>query len=379
MKRRYIVGGVLVLIVILIWIVAGERGQKGHPPANPAFPVVATAAIKGDMPIVLNGLGTVTPLATVTVKTRINGQITHINFKEGQTVEKGDFLIEIDPRPYRIALEQAEAQLAHDQALLKNAEIDLKRYTTLYKEDSIAEQQMATQAALVRQYQAMIKIDQAAIDTAKLNLVYCRITAPVGGRVGLRQVDEGNFVQASDANGLVIITQLTPITVIFTLPEDNLTALIKRLQSGAKLPVTAYDRSRSTKLQTGVLATLDNQIDTTTGTFKLRADFANTDQSLFPNQFVNAALLLDTRHDSIIVPVSAIQRGAPGTFVYIVKADRTVTVRPVTLGPGDGERVTITKGLAVGEQVVTDGADKLREGAAVALPNEKPATPGAGG
>jgi len=344
------------------------QGGKGRFGAGGPVPVVAATAQKGDIAITLNALGTVTPLATVTVKTQISGQLTQIAFHEGQTVHAGDFLAQIDPRPYELSLAQYQGQLLRDQALLREAQLDLERYRTLVAQDSIAKQQLTTQESLVQQYQGTIATDMAQINGAKLNLTYCHIVAPVEGRVGLRMVDQGNYVQTSDANGLVVITQLHPITVIFTLPEDNLPVILKRLHGGATLSVAAYDRSQSMLLATGTLKTLDNEIDTTTGTVKLRAEFDNEDESLFPNQFVNAQLLVDTLHDATIIPTAAIQRGAPGTFVYQVAADNTVTVRPVKLGPTSGEKVAILSGLDVGDMVVVDGADKLREGSQVTLP-----------
>jgi multidrug efflux system membrane fusion protein len=359
------------------WAVFHPRPQspagKGRFGAGGPVPVVAATAQKGDMGIALNALGTVTPLATVTVKTQIAGQLTQIAFHEGQTVHAGDFLAQIDPRPYELALAQYQGQLTRDQALLRSAQLDLERYRTLVAQDSIAKQQLTTQESLVQQYQGTIVTDMAQVNNAKLNLTYCHIIAPVEGRVGLRQVDQGNYVQTSDANGLVVITQLHPITVIFTLPEDNLPMILKRLHGGAILPVNAFDRSQSMLLATGTLKTLDNQIDTATGTVKLRAQFDNEDETLFPNQFVNAQLLVDTLHDATIIPTAAIQRGAPGTFVYQVAADNTVTVRPVKLGPASGEKVSILSGLDVGDMVVVDGADKLREGAQVTLPTAKDA------
>src|SRR5579883_994821 len=373
----------------LIWAILAIAAAAGlawiifHPhPAPPTrsrftaggpMPVVTAKAEKGDMPVTLNELGTVTPLATVTVRTQINGQLMKLGFKEGQEVNKGDFLAEIDPRPYQAVLDQLQGQLAKDQALLKNAQIDLARFQKLVEQNSIAVQQRDTQEYLVRQYEGTVKADQAQIDNAKLNLAYCHIVAPVSGRVGLRQVDEGNYVQVSDPNGIVVITQLKPISVIFTVPEDNLPAILKRFHAGAALEVTAFDRSHTTVLAKGTLATADNEIDTTTGTVKLRAQFDNDDESLFPNQFVNVELLVDTLQDSILVPTAAIQRGAPGTFVYVVKDDSTVAVRPVKLGPADGEKVAVVSGLAPGEKVVVDGADKLRDGAKVAQPGASPA------
>src|SRR5690242_7741155 len=335
---------VLAVVAAIVWV---TRPREAAPPRAGRFAlsgpmvVVPEAAKKGDIPIILNALGTVTPLATVTVKTQISGQIMEIGFQEGQTVQKGDFLAEIDPRPYQLALNQAQGQLLKDQALLKNAQIDLARYRTLVAQDSLAKQQLDTQASLVAQYQGVVRTDQAMVDNAKLNLQYCRITAPVTGRVGLRLVDQGNYVTVGEATGLVVITQMQPITVVFPLPEDNLPAIVKRMRSGAQLAVTAYDRTQTTKLATGTLTTIDNQIDPTTGTFKLKAQFANDDEGLFPNQFVNVQLLVDTLHDVTTIPTSAVQRGAPGTFVYLVKPDDTVTVRPVKLGPSAGERVAV--------------------------------------
>ena len=319
------------------------------------------------MPVSLSQLGTVTPLATVTVKTQISGYLVQVGFREGQMVNKGDFLAQIDPRPYQVALEQAQAQLAKDQALLKNAQVDLQRYNTLVAQNSIAKQTRDTQVSLVAQDEATIKADQAQIDVQKLNLTYCRIISPVTGRVGLRQVDAGNYVQTSDPNGIVVVTQLQPISVIFTLPEDNLPEVMKRVRAGAVLPVTAYDRTGATELASGKLDTVDNQIDTTTGTVKMRAIFDNDQLALFPNQFVNVKLLVNTLHDADIVPNSAVQRGAPGTFVYIVKPEKTVAVQKVKLGPSDGQRIAILSGLEPGESVVTDGADRLRDGAKVTI------------
>jgi multidrug efflux system membrane fusion protein len=373
----WLIAGALAVGAV-IWIVAKphdsvQAPRGGRFAGQQATPVGAAAVRKGDMPVVLNELGTVTPLATVTIKTQIAGQLQQVAFREGQLVKEGDFLAQVDPRPYQNALEQAAGTLAKDQALLDNARIDLARYQKLYKEDSVAQQTLDTQMSLVHQLEGTVKTDQGLVDTAKLNLLYCHIVAPVTGRVGLRQVDQGNYVQTSDPSGIVLITQLQPISVVFTLPEDDLPNVMKRVSAGATLPVTAYDRTQSTKIATGKLGTVDNTIDTTTGTVKIRALFDNADNTLFPNQFVNAALELDVLHDALLIPVAAVQRGAPGTFVYVVKADNTVTVRAVTLGPGNANDVSVAKGLETGEKVVVDGADKLREGAAVTLPEEKPA------
>src|SRR5215469_6195786 len=340
----------------------GGRGQSGAP-----IPVGVSPVVKGDMPVTLSQLGTVTPLAMVTVKTQISGYLMQVAFKEGQMVNKGDFLAQIDPRPYQVALEQAEAQLAKDQALLKNARLDLQRYNTLVAQNSIAKQIRDTEVSLVAQYEATVQADQAQIDAQKLNLTYCRIVSPVTGRVGLRQVDPGNYVQTSDTNGIVVVTQLQPISVIFTLPEDNLPEVMKHVRTGALLSVTAYERTGATELARGKLDTVDNQIDTTTGTVKLRAIFNNEQENLFPNQFVNVKLLVDTLRGAEIIPNSAIQRGAPGTFVYVVKPDHTVAVQKVKLGPTDAQRIAILSGLQPEENVVVEGADRLREGAKVAL------------
>jgi multidrug efflux system membrane fusion protein len=335
--------------------------------AGPPQPVGVATAATGDVRVVLNALGTVTPLATVTVKTQIAGQLQQIAFTEGQMVHKGDFLAQIDPRPYQAALEQDEGQLAHDQALLKQSQADLVRYQTLLRQDSIARQQAEDQTFLVQQYQGSIRSDQAQIDTQKLNLVYCHIVAPVDGRVGLRQVDQGNYVQTSDSNGIVVITQEQPISVVFTIAEDDLPAVQKQLRAGTALTVAAYDRANVTLIASGTLATTDNQIDTTTGTVKLRALFANPDEALFPNQFVNARLLVNTLHGVVTVPAAAIQRGAPGTFAYVVAADNTVSVRVLKLGVTDGDKVQVTSGLNAGDRVVIDGTDRLREGAKVSV------------
>jgi multidrug efflux system membrane fusion protein len=343
--------------------------------ALPPQPVGTATAATGDIRIVLDTLGTVTPLATITVRTQISGQLQTVGFTEGQLVHAGDFLAQIDPRPYQALLEQYQGQLAHDQALWHQAQIDLARYQTLLRQDSIARQQAEDQVYLVQQYAANIRSDQAQIDNQKLNLIYCHITAPVDGRVGLRLVDPGNFVQPSDANGLVVVTQLQPMSVIFPLPEDDLPRVLNRFHAGIKLAVTAFDRADVHQLASGELGTIDNQIDTTTGTWKLRAIFPNTDDALFPNQFVNAHVLVDTLRDVLTVPTAAVQRGAPGTYVYLVRPDSTVTVRKVATGPADGERIQIASGLAAGDQVVIDGTDRLREGARVHVQAE-PAKPG---
>jgi multidrug efflux system membrane fusion protein len=375
--RRIVVAALVLLGLLLLWRVHARPTQDEVAAQAGAFatmPVRAATAATGDLNITLDLLGTVTPLATVTVQTQINGQLTEVAFKEGQRVRKGDFLAQIDPRPYQAALDQAEGQLLKDQATLKEAKIDLARYQTLDKQDSIAKQQVVDQQYTVLQDEGAVKIDQGTVDNARLNLNYCRIVSPVDGRVGLRLVDPGNYVQVNSSTGLAVITQMQPITVVAVLPEDNLPPILKRLHEGATLPVTAYDRSRTTKLAEGVVSAVDSQIDTTTGTVKLKALFDNTDEVLFPNQFVNVSVQVDVLHDATLIPTAAIQRGAPGTFVYLVKPDNSVTVQSVTLGPADGEKVAVRSGLAPGSRVVIDGADKLREGARVEVREGEQAT-----
>jgi multidrug efflux system membrane fusion protein len=356
---------------------AGGFGGRFGPGANIPLPVVARVARKGNIHVYLNGLGTVAPLASVTVKTEISGLLMSVAFQEGQMVKQGDLLAIIDPRPYQVALEQAQGQLQQARAQLEEARIDLARYVTLGQQNSIAQQQIDAQRALVTQDEGIVQTDQAAIDSAQLNLTYCHIVAPVAGRVGLRQVDPGNYVTPGDANGLVVLTQIKPITVIFTLPEDNIPAVSARLRSGAKIAVDAFDRTQTVKLASGTVATLDNQVDPTTGTVKVRALFANADEGLFPSQFVNVRMLLDTETGVTVIPTSAIERGQQGFFVYVVKPDSTVTARTVTLGSTEGERVAVASGLNLGERVVVDGADRLKEGGRVIV--QSPSGPGAAG
>jgi len=331
------------------------------------IPVLAATVKSGDLSVSLDALGTVTPLASVIVRPQLSGYLTDVNFTEGETVKRGDFLAQIDPRPYQIALEQAQGALARDQATLKNALLDLARFQKLNAQNSIARQQLDTQQSLVQQLQGTITTDKAAVDTAKLNLDYCHITAPVGGRVGLRQVDPGNYVTAGDATGLVVINQIQPITVIFTIPEDDIPMVQKQVLAGDKLQVVAADRAGVTKLATGTLATLDNQIDTTTGTVKLRAQFENDDLALFPNQFVNVTLQVRTEHAAAIVPVGAIQHGSSGDYVYRVKDGSSVAVQSVKTGVTSGDDIEVLAGLAAGDQVVVDGVDQLKDGTKVSV------------
>jgi multidrug efflux system membrane fusion protein len=338
----------------------GGRGQGGPG----VVPVVVATAQKGDLPVYYNGLGTVTAFNTVTVRSRVDGQIVKINFTEGQTVHQGDALVEIDPRPYQVQLEQAEGQIAKDQAQLRDVQVDYERYQLLFKEGVIPKQQVDTQQAQVGQYEGAIKADQGVIDNAKLQIVYAHITAPITGRVGLRLVDMGNIVHAADTNGLLVITQLQPIAVIFSLPEDQLSQVLGKLH-GSQLGVEAYDRDDTNKIAGGKLLTVDNQIDITTGTYKLKAVFGNENNVLFPNQFVNIHLLVDTKRNVTIVPAPAIQRGPQGTYVFTAQPDNTVKIVPVTVALSSGNSVGISSGVQPGDTVVVDGQDKLQDGSKI--------------
>lgn len=390
--RRWLFG-LLVLLVIaaLCWKFwpggaapkegAGQKAAVGHTGraggmrpgfggAAGAVPVRVAPAVKGDFPLYYRALGTVTALNTINVRSRVGGELIKVSFEEGQMVKAGDLLAEIDPRPYQNALLQAEGTLLQNQAQLKNAQVDVERYRGLYREDSIAKQTLDTAEALVGQYQGTVKTNQAAVNDAKLNLEFTRIRAPIAGRVGLRQLDVGNLVAANDTTALAIITQTQPISVAFTLPENSLDVVLERYRSGARLPAEAWDRGDAKLQATGVLQSLDNQIDVATGTLKFKARYENRDQALFPNQFVNVHLLADTLKDVVLAPAAAIQFGTNGTFVYAMDGDKKVTIRPLKVGASDGENTVVIEGLKAGERVVLEGTDRLKEGSEVEVVND---------
>jgi multidrug efflux system membrane fusion protein len=377
----WIVAVVLVAVLIAFLLSkcagGGAAGGPGGGRGRASVTVGVAKATTGDIPIILSALGTVTPEATVQVTAQVGGPLSQVNFHEGQLVHKGQVLAVIDPRPYQVAVQQAEGQEARDQALLANARLDLTRYQTLLAQDSISKQQADTQASLVRQDEGVVATDRAAVAAARLNLSYTHIVAPVSGRVGLRQIDPGNLVSANGSSPIVVVTQIDPIDVVFAVPEDSIPSVTSHPNFGAGLAVSAYDRSGGQALAQGVLTTLDNLVDTTTGTVKGKARFANPTGALFPNQFVNVTVLTNTLKNQVIVPTTAIRHGPQGDFVYVLQPGQTVKVRAVTVGPGTDETVSITKGLAAGETVITEGGDRLRDGAKVALPGQRP--PGAGG
>jgi len=364
-------GGTLLLLLAFGGCQSADsaKDKQALAATTRAVPVAVASAVVQDMPVYLTGLGSVTAFNTVSVKSRVDGELKQVNFREGQQVNKGDLLILIDPRPYEVQLASAQAQLFKDQASFRDAQLNYQRFKDLLQQSgAMSQQQVDTQKATADQFEGAIRADQAAIDNAKLQLDYCHITAPVSGRIGLRLVDAGNIVHATDANAMLVITQLQPISVIFTLPEDSLPVVVQRMKQGT-LKVDAYDRDDKIKLATGTLLTMDNQIDQTTGTDRLKATFDNQDGVLFPNQFVNIRLLLDVRKDSTIVPSVAVQRGPQGSFVYVVKADKTVEARTVTVALTQSNQSAISSGLQAGEVVVTDGQDKLQNGAKVEARN----------
>jgi multidrug efflux system membrane fusion protein len=363
-----ILAGIVGLVTHRRSVARLSKAKSAQPP--PGLLISTAVARKGDIGIYINALGTVTPVYTVMLKSRVDGQLMSVNYTEGQTVQQGDLLVEIDPRPFQAQLTQAEGQLARDKALLENARVDLDRYQTAYSKNAIPKQQLDTQVASVHQYEGAVKFDQGQVDTAKLQLTYSHITAPISGRVGLRLVDPGNIVHATDTNPLAVITQLQPITVVFNVPEDNLPEIQQQLQQGNKLTVTAFDRAQQRKLATGTLLTLDNQIDPGTGTVKLKALFPNEDNSLFPNQFVNARLLVSTEHDVTLVATPSIQHNPQGAFVYVLQTNQTVSMHPITVGAADGN-VTAVEGLTPGAIVAADNFNRLQDGVKVTVRSQQ--------
>ena len=381
---RWVLWGLVALLILGLIVYQSVTFLSQPPQRRGRFldggnqPVGAARIRRGDIRLTLRALGAVTPLTTVTVNTQINGLLMQVGFKEGQRVHKGDFLAQIDPRPYQVALEQDQAQLAHDEAVLAQAQMDLTRYQTLSQQMSIPRQTYEDQVWAVKQDQGTVDSDKAQVKAQQLNLTYCRIVAPSDGRVGLRLIDPGNYVQTNSASGIVVLTMLKPTSVEFAVAEDSLPQIMARVRAGAKIPVIAFDRANVTQLATGEFAAVDAQVNATTGTVMLRAQFDNADENLFPSQFVNVVMQLDTLKDVVTVPAAAVQRGAPGTYVYLVNDDNTVSVHPITLGAQDGDLFAVDSGLEPGERVVTDGADRLRDGAKVSIPDIQSATNGAG-
>jgi len=364
-KRSLLI--LLLLLLGIIWWRYSSMSNKTTDKRNKAQVVTETTVSEREMALYLTALGTVTPNNTVTVHSRVDGQLQRLGFSEGQEVKAGQVLAELDPRPFEVVLTQAQGQLARDMAQLSNAELDLTRYRTLLAQNSISAQQVATQQALVGQYRGTVASDRGSVASAKLQLSYSRVTAPVSGRVGLKQVDLGNIVHASDTNGVVVITQMQPANIVFSIPEDQLNSVLPALRAKQKLPVEAWDRDNQHKLTDGQLLTVDNQVDTTTGTVKLKAVFNNQDNALFPNQFVNVRLRTEVRPHALVIPLAAMQRGQPGTFVYLIKPDKTVTIRVIKPGPSEGDQLIVNGGLVAGDRIVLDGVDRLREGASVTL------------
>jgi multidrug efflux system membrane fusion protein len=374
-KALWIVAGLLSLLLV-VWAIkpSGQPtlGRRGHLNANGPVPVGVAKASYSDVHVALNALGAVTPLATVTVKPQVSGIMKKIDFKEGQMVHAGEVLAEIDPRPYQAAVDQAKGALARDQAQLANANVDLQRYQQLWSQKAISQQILATQEATVRTDAGTVEADKGALEAAAVNLGFCKITAPVTGQVGLREVDVGNYLQVGVTTEIVVITELQPMSVLFTVPEDNVDQVLSRVHAGAKLSADAYDRANTTKIAAGTLATVDNQVDPTTGMVKLRALFDNNDLQLFPSQFVNIHLLVNTLHGQVTVPAAAVQHGAAGDYVYVVGSDKRVRMQSVRLGPTDGDIVDVVHGLAPGTTVVVDGTDQLSDGARVTIPGKTP-------
>src|SRR5215472_303793 len=377
-RLLYILLAVAAVLLIVRWATSGtSTTRSGRIGAGGPVPVGVASATRGDVRVTVDGLGAVTPLATVTLHPQVSGYLLRFDVTEGQMVKVGQLLAEIDPRPFQAALDQAKGQLARDSATLQNAKVDLGRYEALWKQNAISQQTLQTQVALVGTDAGTVQADKATVETAAINLGFTRIVAPVAGRVGLRQVDPGNLVVSGTSTAIIVVTQLQPISVLFSLPEDGINQVMQRINSGEKLNATAFDRSMSTKLADGSLSNVDNQVDASTGMVKMRAMFDNPNFALFPNQFVNIRLLLNTQHNQLFVPAAAIQHGAQGSYVYVIDKDRNANMRTVTTGPTDGDKVAVASGLNAGEVVVVDGADRLKDGATVILPGQKGSLPAA--